>query len=63
MVDTKPHLSFPSNNQHGRTSIKIECPFCGSCVEAFVWSLAGTGKKCDSCKDTICYTCISVKRG
>lgn len=30
----------------GRTRILIECPFCGAEVWAFVWSLAGSGKRC-----------------
>ena len=30
----------------GRSTIKIDCPFCGNTVTAYVWSLAGCGKKC-----------------
>ena len=31
----------------GRTAIGIRCPFCDVVVEAYVWSLAGSGKLCD----------------
>lgn len=30
----------------GRSTIDIECPFCGEEATAFLWSLAGGGKKC-----------------
>jgi len=33
----------------GRSTILITCPFCGVEVEAFVWSLAGSGKRCPGC--------------
>jgi hypothetical protein len=28
---------------------KITCPFCGTKVVAYVWSLSGSGKKCPGC--------------
>lgn len=30
----------------GRTSARVDCPFCGQAVEVFTWSLAGGGKRC-----------------
>lgn len=30
----------------GRTSIRFECPFCGDHLTGYIWSLAGSGKKC-----------------
>ena len=33
----------------GRSYIYIECPFCGAKVKAYIWSLAGCGKKCTGC--------------
>lgn len=30
----------------GRTKVVLECPFCAATVEAFLWSLAGSGKRC-----------------
>lgn len=32
--------------QFGRTTAWVECPFCGEETEAYVWSLAGSGKRC-----------------
>lgn len=29
--------------------VSIKCPFCESVTEANVWSLAGSGKRCNSC--------------
>lgn len=34
---------------NGRTSARVECPFCENQMVVPVWSLAGTGKRC-SCK-------------
>jgi hypothetical protein len=30
----------------GRSSIKVECPFCHNVFKVYVWSLAGSGKRC-----------------
>lgn len=30
----------------GRTKVLLTCPFCDADVEAYLWSLAGSGKKC-----------------
>lgn len=32
----------------GRSSCIIECGFCGTETRAYVWSLAGGGKKCSN---------------
>ena len=47
---------------NGRTTVDIICPWCGDEVEAHVWSLAGSGKRCCTCKDVIHYTSVSAKR-
>lgn len=31
----------------GRTTIRIICPFCNAKILAYLWSLAGCGKRCD----------------
>lgn len=36
-------------SEMGRSRILIECPFCGETFWAYVWSLAGCGKKCPRC--------------
>jgi hypothetical protein len=33
-------------NQFGRTRRLMECPFCQAHVWGYLWSLAGSGKKC-----------------
>jgi hypothetical protein len=35
------------NSEIGKSYIMIECPFCSKVVKAYVWSLAGGGKKCE----------------
>lgn len=34
----------------GRTSAVYTCPVCGTETRAFIWSVAGSGKKCSGCK-------------
>lgn len=34
---------------NGRSRILIECPYCQKRVWGFLWSLAGSGKKCPGC--------------
>jgi hypothetical protein len=40
---------FETSNRReamGRSSVTIHCPFCRGEVTAFLWSLAGGGKRC-----------------
>ena len=37
-------------SEHGKSSIDIECPFCGEITEAFIWSMSGSGKRCHGYK-------------
>jgi hypothetical protein len=34
-------------SEHGKSTIIIRCPFCNNEVVAYVWSYAGSGKKCN----------------
>lgn len=31
----------------GRSTVTVICPFCNCQVEARLWSISGSGKKCD----------------
>jgi hypothetical protein len=31
----------------GRTLVRLTCPWCGDDVVAYLWSLAGFGKRCE----------------
>jgi hypothetical protein len=32
--------------QFGRILVRLTCPFCSEPVQAYLWSLSGSGKKC-----------------
>jgi hypothetical protein len=49
VVDRRTHATFARYERPGRTSVVIQCPFCGVTVVAYVWSLAGSGKRCPGC--------------
>ena len=46
-LEVKLHHRFSGRSTHGRSTCTIECPFCGRRVMAYIWSLAGSGKKCE----------------
>lgn len=48
-------------SQFGTSFIFIICPFCGEKVKAYLWSLAGTGKKCPECGAIHTYLTGTVK--
>jgi len=33
----------------GRSTVKVDCAFCGHTFFAYQWSLSGSGKKCPNC--------------
>jgi hypothetical protein len=45
-VERRQHQVGARKSAIGRSSVLITCPFCGAVVEAFTWSLAGSGKRC-----------------
>lgn len=32
---------------HGRSTVDLTCPFCGTTTTAYVWSIQGSGKMCE----------------
>ena len=45
--DVREHKAYRGTSSHGRSTCMIICPFCGRNVKAYIWSLAGSGKKCE----------------
>jgi len=45
--ESRLHERAITSRQNGRTRAAIACPFCGCTTEAYVWSLAGSGKRCE----------------
>ena len=35
------------SSEVGRTHVGLKCPFCAATVLAYLWSLAGSGKRCE----------------
>jgi hypothetical protein len=40
------HIIEYGRSTVGRTEVYIVCPFCGTENKAYLWSLAGSGKRC-----------------
>jgi uncharacterized radical SAM superfamily Fe-S cluster-containing enzyme len=44
-----PYTITKRISEHARSRVEIVCPFCNTKVWAYIWSLAGSGKKCPKC--------------
>ncbi len=42
----RPHETHVLSRRHGRLHVEITCPFCGTVMDGYAWSLAGSGKRC-----------------
>lgn len=47
-VEVREYTVTNDRSTFGRSTIDIRCPFCQSITTAFVWSLAGSGKRCEN---------------
>jgi hypothetical protein len=45
-VEQREYSNTAVTPRMGRSSITIRCPFCDWLTTAFLWSLAGGGKRC-----------------
>lgn len=48
-VEQKDFIATLFDRKHGKSTIKIVCPFCDTKFFAYIWSLAGIGKRCPDC--------------
>jgi len=46
MKEKREYVVVRERAEFGRSTMDIECPFCGAVTTAYKWSLAGSGKKC-----------------
>ena len=53
--DQRPWVSLGYHPLFGRSSIRIQCPFCYTVTRAYIWSLAGSDKRCDGCNALFCF--------
>lgn len=47
-------------SSHGRSTVNIKCPFCGTITTAYVWSIRGGGKMCPNSKCDVILTGIGT---
>jgi len=52
----------PTRNGGPRQFVQgLRCPFCDTVTEAYVWSLAGSGKRCECGAKFIFHPKVAVK--
>jgi hypothetical protein len=44
--EARPHRWREHRIVHGKSTVEVECPFCGQWTICYKWSLAGSGKMC-----------------
>ena len=49
LIQERKYTYRPGASEMGRSYIYIRCPFCEAETKAYIWSLAGSGKKCQNC--------------
>jgi hypothetical protein len=45
-MEVREHERSAAHSAVGRSYCYVACPFCGESVKAYIWSLAGSGKRC-----------------
>lgn len=61
---SRADLPWHAGREHrsmGRSSLEVDCPFCGAALVVYLWSLAGCGKKLCGCGAAICRDGIARK--
>ena len=48
-IEVRPHRERDYRSDFGKSTVEVECPFCKTWVRAYVWSMAGSGKRCPTC--------------
>ena len=48
-MEKQHYVILETISEFGRTRALIQCPLCGTKVWAYIWSLAGSGKRCPGC--------------
>ena len=48
-ITQRKYDCYHGSSRHGRSTMKIECPFCKEMNVAYLWSLSGGGKRCEGC--------------
>lgn len=56
----REHGRHSYRSRMGRSTYTIDCPFCGTPTEAYVWSIAGGGKLCPNKKCGAKHTSFGV---
>ena len=54
--ETRPCYYTHRTSEFGRSTIFVECPFCGRKNVAYMWSFCGGGKRCGNrdCRAHLC---------
>ena len=45
-AEQRPTRKWGGRSAFGRSTVYVDCPFCGHATEVYIWSLAGSGKRC-----------------
>lgn len=43
----RPNALYNYISTMGKSKAKLDCPFCGLTATVYIWSLSGSGKRCE----------------
>ena len=55
--EMRPYTTGCYRGEHGHSTLEVFCPFCGTEWDVYVWSFAGSGKRC------LCGAMMSLRGG
>ena len=47
VIDSREYVELSERREFGTSRVILRCPFCGRRVVAYIWSMAGGGKRCE----------------
>ena len=48
-ITQRRYECYYGSSRHGKSTVRIKCPFCDEMNIAYIWSLSGGGKRCEDC--------------
>jgi hypothetical protein len=46
LYELRPYTTGYYRGVHGHSTLEVFCPFCGTKWDVYLWSFAGSGKRC-----------------
>lgn len=59
MKEFRPSINLGvKSSRHGKSTMMVRCPFCESEIEVYIWSFAGSERRCSCGALLEMYGCV-----